>query len=200
MPSVKSWSLLLPILLLSLAGVAAAAGAGPYNGTVVGRGGGYAEDFSLVDHDGRPRTLADFRGKAVVLFFGYLQCPNYCPMTLARMADVMQILGADSQRVQVLFITVDPERDTPEALREYVTNFHPGFLGLHAPPQATPALALKFRVYYRKVAGRPPGNYSIDHAVFSYAYDPAGRLRLRLSDSLSAAEIAADLRRLLAEQ
>ena len=190
--------LFLPAALLSLAGAVAAADATPFRGTLVGRGGNYAQDFSLADHDGRLRTLADFRGKAVVLFFGYLQCPNYCPMTLARMAEVMALLGAEAQRVQVLFITVDPERDTPQALKEYVANFHPSFLGLHATPEATPALALKFRVYYRKVPGNPPGNYNIDHAVFSYAYDPAGRLRLRLSDSLAAAEIAADLRRLLA--
>jgi protein SCO1/2 len=200
MAPLKILRFLLPALLLGLAGASMATKTTPFKGTEVGRGGGYAQDFRLADHDGKPRTLADFRGKAVVLFFGYLQCPNYCPLTLAKLAEVMALLGPDAQRVQVLFITVDPERDTPQALKEYVSNFHPSFLGLHATPQATPALALGFRVYYRKVPGNPPGNYHIDHAVFSYAYDPAGRLRLRLSDSLTAADIAADLRRLLHER
>lgn len=184
--------------LLAALLVAAPAAAAEFHGTPLARDGTYARDFALTDHDGRPRRLADFRGKAVLLFFGYLQCPNYCPLTLARLAEVMQLLGPDAQRVQVLFISVDPARDTPTALKDYVTNFHPSFLGLYTTPQATPQLALDFRVYYRKVPGTAPDSYHIDHAVFSYAYDPAGRLRLRLSDSLTAAEIAADLRRLLA--
>lgn len=189
-------------LALLLLGNTMASPAAPRNslfqGTEIGRGQAYAQDFLLTDHDGRPRRLADFRGKVALLFFGYLQCPNYCPTTLARLAEVMQLLGEDAARVQVLFVTVDPERDTPGALKDYVGSFHPSFIGLYATPQATPQLALDFRVYYRKVPGMQPGSYHIDHAVFSYAYDPAGRLRLRLSDSLSAADIAADLRRLLA--
>ena len=192
-------AVLLLLLAPLLQGLPALAGES-FHGTPVGRGNDYARDFSLTDHDGRPRRLADFRGKAVLLFFGYLQCPNYCPLTLARLAEVMQLLGEDARRLQVIFITLDPERDTPPALKEYVTNFHPSFLGLYARPEATPRLALDFRVYYRKVPGNTPGNYHIDHAVFSYAYDPSGRLRLRLSDSLSATEIAADLRRLLHER
>lgn len=192
---------LLPALLAVLLAaplLAATAAAAEFHGTPLARNGTYARDFALTDHDGRSRRLADFRGKAVVLFFGYLQCPNYCPTTLARLAEVMQLLGKDGQRVQVLFVSVDPARDTPSALKEYVTNFHPAFLGLYTTPQATPQLALDFRVYYRKVASSSPETYHIDHAVFSYAYDPAGRLRLRLSDALSATEIAADLRHLLA--
>lgn len=118
-------------------------------------------------------------------------------MTLARLAEVMQLLGEEANRVQVLFVTVDPERDTPRALKEYASNFHPSFLGLHTTPAATPELALTFRIHYRKVPAATPGYYSIDHAVFAYAYDPAGHLRLRLSDSLTAADIAADLKRLL---
>ncbi|MBI5901636.1 MAG: SCO family protein [Rhodocyclales bacterium] len=187
---------ILPILLAALLFATGAAAAG-FNGTSLGATGGYARDFALTDHDGRSRRLADFRGKAVLLFFGYLQCPNYCPTTLARLAEVMQLLGKEGQGVQVLFVSLDPERDTPSALKDYVSNFHPTFLGLYATPQATPQLALDFRVYYRKVPGNSPDGYHIDHAVFIYAYDPAGHLRLRLSDSLSAAEITADLRRLL---
>jgi len=175
---------------------APAAGA-QWHGVAIGQGGRYARDFRLTDHNGRTRRLADFRGKAVVLFFGYLQCPNYCPTTLARLAEVMTLLGADAQRVQVLFITLDPERDPPAALKEYVGAFHPDFLGLYASPVATPQLALDFRVYYRRVPSRDGASYHIDHAVFSYAYDSQGRLRLRLSDGLSAAEMADDLRRLL---
>lgn len=171
--------------------------AAPFNGVDISHATSYAQDFRLTDHDGRIRSLADFRGKAVVLFFGYLQCPNFCPVTLARLAETMRLLGADAQRVQVLFVTLDPERDQPQALREYVTNFHPSFLGLHAPPAATADLALKFRIYYEKRPGPTPTSYGIDHSVFSYAYDTRGRLRLFLGDSLSAAELASDLRRLL---
>lgn len=197
LPSTRLATLI--VALLCTAGAALAANAvSPFKGTEIGGGRSYAQDFRLIDHDGRPRRLADFRGKAVVLFFGYLQCPNYCPTTLARLAEVMALLGEDARRVQVLFVTIDPERDTPQALKEYVGSFDPSFLGLYTTPQATPQLALDFRVYYRKVPGSDRKNYHIDHAVFSYAYDPAGRLRLRLSDALSASEIAADLRRLLA--
>ncbi|NJD36513.1 MAG: SCO family protein [Betaproteobacteria bacterium] len=168
----------------------------PFNGVDISHAKSYAQDFRLTDHDGRTRTLADFRGKTVVLFFGYLQCPNYCPVTLARLAETMQLLGEDAKRVQVLFVTLDPERDLPPALKEYVTNFNPTFLGLYAAPAATADLALKFRVYYEKRPGPTATSYSIDHAVFSYAYDPQGRLRLLLKDSLTAAELASDLRRL----
>jgi protein SCO1/2 len=168
----------------------------PFNGVDISRAKSYAQDFRLTDHDGRTRTLADFRGKAVVLFFGYLQCPNFCPITLARLAETMQLLGDDAKRVQVLFVTLDPERDLPPALKEYVTNFHPSFLGLYAAPAATADLALKFRIYYERVPGPTATSYGIDHSVFSYAYDTRGRLRLLLKDSLSAAELASDLRRL----
>ncbi|MDZ4254829.1 MAG: SCO family protein [Sulfuritalea sp.] len=188
--------LLLAAALLASLGAAAAS---RFNGVDIGRTRSYAQDFRLTDHDGRPRTLADFRGKAVVLFFGYLQCPNYCPLTLQRMAETMRLLGADAARVQVLFVTLDPERDVPAALRDYVTAFDPTFLGLYDTPAATPDLALGFRVYYRKVPGATANSYHIDHAVFGYAYDPGGRLRLLLRDTLSAAEIAADLRCLLRE-
>jgi len=186
--------LLLAAALLAATGASAAS---RFSGVDIGHTRSYAQDFRLTDHEGRARTLADFRGKAVVLFFGYLQCPNYCPLTLQRLAETMQLLGEDAKRVQVLFVTLDPERDVPVALKEYVTAFDPSFLGLYDTPAATPELALRFRIYYRKVAGTAANSYHIDHAVFSYAYDPGGRLRLLLRDSLSAAAIAADLRRLL---
>ncbi|MBI3094838.1 MAG: SCO family protein [Rhodocyclales bacterium] len=185
--------LLAAVLLASLGATAASR----FHGVDIGHTRSYAQDFRLTDHEGRTRTLADFRGQAVVLFFGYLQCPNYCPLTLQRLAQTMRLLGADAARVQVLFVTLDPQRDVPAALREYVTAFDPTFLGLYDTPAATPDLALGFRVYYRKLPGATANSYHIDHAVFSYAYDPAGRLRLLLRDRLSAAEIAADLRQLL---
>ena len=185
--------LLAAVLLTSLGATAASR----FHGVDIGHTRSYAQDFRLTDHEGRTRTLADFRGQAVVLFFGYLQCPNYCPLTLQRLAQTMRLLGADAARVQVLFVTLDPQRDVPAALREYVTAFDPTFLGLYDTPAATPDLALGFRVYYRKLPGATANSYHIDHAVFSYAYDPAGRLRLLLRDRLSAAEIAADLRQLL---
>lgn len=184
-------------LLAALVFAGTAAAASGFNGVDISHTKSYAQDFSLTDHDGRPRTLADFRGKAVVLFFGYLQCPNFCPLTLARLAETIQLLGEDAKRVQVLFVTLDPERDVPVALKEYVTTFDPAFLGLYTSPVATPELALGFRIYFRKVPTADGRNYSIDHAVFSYAYDARGRLRLLLRDTLSAAELAADLRRLL---
>jgi protein SCO1/2 len=168
----------------------------PFNGVDISHAKSYAQDFRLTDHEGRMRTLADFRGKAVVLFFGYLQCPNFCPVTLARLAETMQLLGDDAKRVQVLFVTLDPERDLPPALKEYVTTFNPAFLGLYAAPAATADLALQFRVNYERVHGPTATSYNIDHSVFSYAYDTRGRLRLLLKDSLSAAELASDLRRL----
>jgi protein SCO1/2 len=186
------------VAALMLAAGPGAHAATPFNGTDISHARSYAQDFRLTDHDGRTRSLADFRGKAVVLFFGYLQCPNFCPVTLARLAETMQLLGDDAKRVQVLFVTLDPERDLPQALKEYVTNFHPTFLGLYAAPGATADLALKFRIYYEKVPGPTATSYNIDHSVFSYAYDTRGRLRLFLKDSLSAAELAADLRRLAA--
>jgi protein SCO1/2 len=169
----------------------------PLHGVDISHAKTYAQAFRLTDHEGRVRQLADFRGKAVVLFFGYLQCPNFCPVTLLRYAQTMELLGEDAKRVQVLFVTLDPERDVPAALKEYVTAFHPSFLGLYDRPETTPDLALRFRVYYKKVPGQTPGNYHIDHAVFSYAYDPAGKLRLLLRDTLTAEQVAEDLRQLL---
>lgn len=185
------------LLAAALVAATAAAAAGRFNGVDIGHTRSYAQDFRLTDHDGRTRTLADFRGQAVIVAFGYLQCPNYCPLTLQRMAEAMRLLGDDAGRVQVLFVTLDPERDAPVALKEYVGAFHPSFLGLYDAPARTADLALGFRIYYRKVPGATAGNYHIDHAVFSYAYDPGGRLRLLLRDTLSAAQIAADLRLLL---
>lgn len=160
----------------------------------------WGKDFSLTDHKGQPRRLADFRGKAVVLFFGYTQCPDVCPTTLTIMREAMTLLGDDARRVQVLFVTVDPARDTPQLLAQYVPAFNPDFLGLHADEKTIAALAKDFKVFYAKQPGSTPGTYSIDHSTGSYAFDPKGKLRLLLRHGEAPANVAADLKLLLSEK
>jgi len=154
-------------------------------------------DFRLTDHMGRTRTLADFRGKAVVMFFGYTLCPDVCPTTLLELKAVLQQLGTDAQRVQVLFVTVDPERDTRELLANYVPAFDPSFLGLYGNPEETAKTAKDFHVFYQKRAGSTPRNYTVDHTAGSYVFDPQGRIRLFVRHGDGGANLAADLRTLL---
>lgn len=141
----------------------------------------FSGDFQLTDHNGKPRTLADFRGKVVVMFFGYTHCPDVCPTTMADLAAAMKKLGAEADRVQVLFVTVDPERDTPELLGKYVPAFHPGFLGLRGSPEATERTAKDFKILYQKQPGQTPGTYTVDHSAGSFVFDTQGRLRLYVS-------------------
>lgn len=158
-------------------------------------GATYARDFSLLDAEGRTRTLADYRGKVVLVFFGFTQCPDVCPTALARAADVMQRLGPAAARVQVIFVTIDPERDSAVVLREYTRAFHPSFIGLHADVATTAATARDFKVFYAKV---PTGkSYTMDHSTISYVFDPKGHLRLAVKHSQDAASVAQDLQRLL---
>lgn len=157
----------------------------------------YARDFALPDQNGKMRSLADFKGKAVVVFFGYTQCPDVCPTTMAEMATVMQQLGPLADKVQVLFITLDPERDTPELLAKYVPAFDPRFLGLVGDKAATEKVAKEFKVYYQKVPGKEPGSYTLDHTAGSYVFDPQGRLRLFVRHGQGAEPIAHDLKLLL---
>ena len=157
----------------------------------------YGKDFAMPDHTGKVRTLADFKGKAVVVFFGYTQCPDVCPTTMTEMASVMQQLGPLSDKVQVLFVTVDPERDTPEMLSKYVPSFDPRFLGLVGDKAATEKVAKEFRVFYQKVPGKEPGSYTMDHTAGSYIFDPQGRLRLFVRHGQGAEPIAHDLKLLL---
>lgn len=157
----------------------------------------YGKDFALTDHTGKPRTLADFKGKAVVVFFGYTQCPDVCPTTLAEMADVMRQLGPLADKVQVLFVSVDPSRDTPELLSKYVPAFDSRFLGLVGDRAATEKIAKEFKVFYQKVAGKDPESYTMDHTAGSYVFDPQGRLRLFVRHGQGAEPIAHDLRLLL---
>ena len=151
----------------------------------------------LTDHRGSRLASADFRGKAVVVFFGYTQCPDICPTTLATMKETMHRLGPESDRLQVLFVTVDPERDTQKILAEYVPWFDARFIGLHADLDTTRKTAQAFRVFYAKAAGGTALGYSIDHTAESYAYDPQGRLRLKIAHGATAQQISEDLSKLL---
>jgi len=157
----------------------------------------YAKGFSLTDHTGKPRTLADFKGKLVVLFFGYTQCPDVCPTTMAEMAAVMKELGPAADEVQVLFVTLDPERDSQALLAEYVPAFDKRFLGLRGTPEQTVATAREFKVFVAKVAGKEPGTYTVDHTAGSYVFDREGRVRLFLRHGQGPAPIVHDLRQLL---
>lgn len=168
-----------------------------FNGSDI-TGADFGRDFSLADSDGRTRRLADFRGKVVLVFFGFTQCPDVCPTELARLADLRQRLGADADKVQVVFITLDPERDTAELVRNYARAFDASFEGLRGDPGTTAATAKEFRIFYQKVPGSAPDRYSLNHSTNIYAYDPAGRLRLLLQGALTPEQMVADLRALIA--
>lgn len=157
----------------------------------------YAKDFALTDHNGKLRTLADFKGKVVAIFFGYTQCPDVCPTTMTEMANVMKQLGPLSDKVQVLFVTVDPERDTQALLSKYVPAFDPRFLGLRGDAAATEKVAKEFRVFYQKVPGKEPGSYTMDHTAGTYVFDPQGRIRLFIRNGQDTASIAHDVKLLL---
>ncbi|HYD77288.1 SCO family protein [Ramlibacter sp.] len=157
----------------------------------------YAKGFQLPDADGKMRTLQDFRGKAVVVFFGYTQCPDVCPTTLSEIAQAKQLLGADGEKVQGIFITVDPERDTPEVLKAYMANFGPDFVALRGTPEQVEATAKDYKVYYKKVDGKTPGSYTMDHSAASFVYDPEGRLRLYTRYGTGPQALAGDLKQLL---
>ena len=159
-------------------------------------GAPYGRNFRLTDADGCERTLADYKGKAVLMYFGFVQCPDVCPTALIRAAKVKQLLGADGDKLQVIFITIDPERDTPEVIKAYTAAFDPSFIGLYGDAKRTRETADEFKVYYKQV---PTGSsYTMDHSALSYAFDPQGRLRLALRHEQTAEDYAHDLRQLLA--
>ena len=194
-------------LLLSLAAAGALALSGceraapPHHFNAIDLSGAqYAHDFNLPDFDGKPRTLADFKGKVTVVFFGYTQCPDACPTTMAELAGIEKTLGADAARVQVVFITVDPARDTAALLKNYVTNFRPDFLALRGDEKQTKAVTKEFKVFYEKVPGRTADSYTIDHTAGTYVFDPQGRIRLFASQSLDPALLTDDIKALLAEK
>ena len=159
----------------------------------------YARDIALTDHNGQPRSLKDFRGKVVVVFFGYTQCPDVCPTTLQEMAEVKKMLGQDGDKLQSIFVTVDPERDTLDMLKAYMGNFDPTFLALRGTPEQTAAVAKDFKIYYKKVDGKTPTSYTMDHSAGSYVYDTAGRLRVYNRYGSGAQALGADVRALLQE-
>jgi protein SCO1/2 len=160
-------------------------------------GAEFGRSLTLKDHHGKPTSLADFHGKAVVIFFGYTSCPDVCPTTLARFAEVMKQLGSDAGRVQVLFVTIDPERDTPEKLAAYVPWFNSSFIGLYGDMAATEAAAREFKVFFARSKGSEGMGYVIDHSAGAYIFDPTGRIRLYVKDDASADAIVSDLKRLL---
>lgn len=162
-------------------------------------GADYAQGFSLTDHNGQARTLADFKGQAVVVFFGFTQCPDVCPTSLTELAQAKQLLGEQGGRLQGLFISIDPERDTPAIMKEYMASFDPSFLALYAKPDELPALAKSFKVYYKKVDGPTPTSYTMDHSAGSYVYDPQGRIRIYHRYNSGAQALANDVKALLAE-
>lgn len=161
-------------------------------------GAAFARDFRLTDHNGQARTLADFRGKVVAVFFGYIHCPDVCPTTLSDFSRALQQLGPQADRVQVIFVTVDPQRDTPELLRQFVPAFDPGFLGMYADETTLQQLAKEFKVVYQKTSVKGADDYLIDHSAGTYVYDPVGRLRLHMPYGSSPEAIAQDLKTLLA--
>jgi len=160
-------------------------------------GADYAQGFSLLDHNGQLRTVKDFAGKVVVVFFGFTQCPDVCPTSMAELAEVKRLLGADGDKLQPIFITVDPERDTSELLKAYMGNFDPGFLALRPTPEQLPQVAKDFKIYYKKVDGKAKGSYTMDHSAGSYIYDPKGRIRLYNRYGSGAEVLAADIRLLI---
>ena len=154
-------------------------------------------ELRLNDFNGRARSLADFRGKVVLVNFGYTQCPDVCPTTLADLASAMKKLGADASQVQVLFVTVDPKRDKPELLREYLPAFDPSFLGLYGDPAATQKVLRDFKIYAQERPGKTPGTYTVDHAAQTFAFDRQGKLRLVMGYGMAPEAIASDVRILL---
>lgn len=155
------------------------------------------EDLSLPDFNGTTRTLKDFQGKAVVVFFGFIQCPDVCPTTLAELAQVVKALGPDGERVQVLFVTVDPDRDTPDIVRDYVTQFDPRFLGLVGTPEDLARTAKSFKVFYSKVPSKTDDSYTMDHSAGLYVFDPKGKVRLYARYGQSVESLTNDIRHVL---
>lgn len=183
-------------VVLAAVALGGCSGSGPSFKNTDITGADYGKDFTLTDHTGKTRTLADFRGKVVVMFFGYTHCPDVCPTTLAELKVAKDQLGDDGKRLQVLFVTVDPERDTRQILANYVPAFDPTFLGLYGDAAATARVAKEFKVFYQKAPGKTPDSYTVDHTAGSYVFDPQGRLRLLVRQG-NIPNLVADLKMLL---
>lgn len=192
----RSVRVLLSGFALAAALAACDAGSQRFNSVDI-TGAEFARDFSLTDHTGARRTLSNYRGKLAVVFFGFTQCPDVCPTTLSDMAEVKKRLGKEGDRVQVIFITVDPERDTPQLLAQYVPGFDPTFVGLRGSPEETAVVAKEFKVFYQKVPGRTETSYTIDHTAGSYVFDRDGKIRLFVRHGTDVDSLVADLKRLI---
>jgi len=198
MPDLKFKALLLGLCLTLLAGCSGerdTAAAGRFIGTDVS-GAQFGGTLALTDHAGRPRSLADFRGKVVALFFGYTHCPDVCPTTMDDLAKAVRLLGDRRGQVQVLFVTLDPERDTPQVLAQYVPSFDPDFLGLYGDAETTAQVAREFKVFYQKQASGGRSGYTIDHSAGVYVFDKKGELRVYLSHGQRPEDIAHDFTQL----
>jgi protein SCO1/2 len=160
-------------------------------------GAEYAQGWELSDQNGQVRTLKDFAGKVVVVFFGFTQCPDVCPTAMQEMVEAKQLLGADGARLQSVFITIDPERDTPELLKAYMANFGADFVALRPTPEQLPKVTKDFKIYFKKVEGKTPTSYTMDHSAGSFTFDPQGRVRLYNRHASGAAALAADVKILL---
>ncbi len=185
------------VLLMSLLMLAGCSPEKPSFKSIDLTGADYAKAFHLQDHNGQMRSLADFKGQVVVVFFGYTQCPDFCPTSLSEWVQVKKILGDKGAQLQPVFITVDPERDQPEMLKAYMANFDPTFLGLVPSLEALPALAKSFKIYYKKVPGPTATSYTMDHQAGTYIYDTEGRLRLYARYGLGPEAMAEDIGKLL---
>jgi protein SCO1/2 len=189
------------LLLMVMLGALAACDSkpAPFNAVDI-TGAEYARSLALTDHNGQARTLADFKGKVTFVFFGFTQCPDVCPTTLAELAAVKRSLGADGARLQGLFVTVDPERDTPEVLKSYMSSFDASFLALRGTPEQTLTVAKEFKVFYAKSPSKTAGaGYTMDHTAGSFVIDPSGRVRLFARYGMSSQALTQDIKRLLAQ-
>jgi len=162
-------------------------------------GADYARDLPLADQYGKDRSLKDFAGKVVVVFFGYTQCPDVCPTSMSELAEVKRALGADGDKLQGIFVTVDPERDTPDMLKSYMASFDESFIALRGTPEQLTVVAKDFKIYYKRVDGQTPTSYTMDHSAGSYVYDTKGRLRVYHRYGSGAQSLTADVRALLEE-
>jgi protein SCO1/2 len=193
----RAWLGLLAAALVALAGCRGPSSAS-FNATDIS-GAEFGRRLSLTDHLGKPRTLEDFKGKVIAVFFGYTQCPDVCPTTLATLKEAREKLGSDGNRLQVLFVTLDPERDTEQVLANYVAAFDPGFVGLYGDLEATAQAAREFKVFFGKNPGKTPTSYTIDHSAAVFVFDTQGRIRLFCSTGQTADAYLHDFRALLAE-
>jgi protein SCO1 len=160
-------------------------------------GADYAKGFTLTDHNGQSRSLSDFKGKLVVLFFGYTQCPDVCPTTMTELVEVKRLLGTEGDKLQAVFVTVDPARDTTELLKAYMTNFDPSFMAFTPTPEQLAVVAKDYKIYFKRVEGKTPSSYTMDHSAGSYVYDTQGNLRLYSRYGMGTQALTQDIQTLL---